>query len=639
MAEERVQRRLTTILAADAVGFSRLMREDEETTLRTLNEYREVIDALVARHEGRIFNTAGDAVLAEFGSAVEAVRCAISCQEEIASRNVELPDDRKLVFRMGINVGDVMVRDDDLFGDGVNVAARLEGLSEPGGLCVSSSVFEQVKHKLSMGFEDLGPQEVKNINEPVSAFRLVPGSVSVSVGSASAPKTGGGRRWRVAAIGAAAVVVVAVAVGAVAVAVGAVVWQPWAPDFKPVTAQEMALPLPDKPSIAVLPFTNISSDREQEYFADGMTEDIINNLSKVSGLFVIARTSTMRYKGKQVDVRQVSRDLGVRYVLEGSVRKAAENVRITAQLVDATSGRQLWAERYDRRLADVFAIQDEISEMIVASAAVTLDPAESKKVRRERNPNSEAYDYYLQGLVSYVPPSPKNLAESRSLLEKALSLDPQFAEPYGLLSFVHFLRAVTGAAKSPKEAMGAALRVARKGIEIDDKNAGAYRSQGLTLLYSRRLDEAEIALKKALTLTPGDARTRAVYAQFLHFSGNPSEGVELAKQAYRANPSDMVVTYYLGANYRAAGQYQQAIDTLKRRRQLFGRPDPNPDLNLAAAYILSGKKVEARAVVQAILKAVPHYNVRAAIRGAPYKRSEDLKLYLDAIRAAGLPEG
>jgi len=482
-----------------------------------------------------------------------------------------------------------------------------------------------------MGFEDLGPQELKNISDPVSAFRLVSGSISVSAGSTSAAKPVGWKRWRVPAIGAGAIVIIAVALGAV-------IWQPWAPDFEPVSAEEMALPLPDKPSIAVLPFTNISSDKEQEYFADGMTEDIINNLSKVSGLFVIARTSTMRYKGKSVDVRQVSRDLGVRYVLEGSVRKAIENVRITAQLIDATSGRQMWAERYDRQLADVFTIQDEISEMIVASAAVVLDPGESERVRRERKPNSVAYDYYLQGLVSYVPPSPKNLSEARTLLEHALAWDTEFAEPYGLLSFVHFLRAVTGAADSPKDAMDTALRVARKGIEIDNKNAGSYRSLGIALLYSRRLDEAETALKKALDLTPGDARTRAVYAQFLHFSGNPSEGVELAKQAYRANPSDMVVTYYLGANYRAAGQYEQAIDTLKRRRQLFGRPDPNPDLNLAAAYMLSGKEAEARAVVQDILKAVPHYNVQAAIRGAPYRRPEDLKLYLDTIRAAGLPE-
>jgi len=343
------------------------MRADEEATLKTLSEYREIMNGLIARHEGRVVDMVGDSVLAEFGSAVESVRCAIAIQEEIATRNAELPDERKLQFRIGINVGDVIVKGDALFGDGVNVAARLEGLAEPGGICISGSVFEQIKHKLSLGFEDMGRQEVKNIAEPISAYRLVPGPVSVQA------KTRGARGWRIPVIAAVVVVIVALA-GSLAW------WQPWAPDVEPASVEKMAYPLPDKPSIAVLPFTNMSGDPEQEYFSDGITEDIITDLSKVSGLFVTSRTATLRYKGKPVDPRRVSRELGVRYLLEGSVRKATGRLRITAQLIDTKTGNHMWAERYDRDLKDVFAIQDDVAKRVVKELAVTLKADEQERL-------------------------------------------------------------------------------------------------------------------------------------------------------------------------------------------------------------------------------------------------------------------
>ncbi|MEE8542413.1 MAG: adenylate/guanylate cyclase domain-containing protein, partial [Gammaproteobacteria bacterium] len=314
MAEDKVTRKLTTILAADVEGYTRLMRADEEATLKTLGEYRDVIDGLIARHEGRVFSTGGDSVLAEFGSVVEAVRCALSCQDEISNRNAELADDRKMMFRMGVNVGDVMVKDGDLFGDGVNVAARLEGLAEAGGVCISGSVFEQIKHKLSLDFKDMGEQEVKNIAEPVSTYRLVPGQNSVAPGATAAAKTSIKRRWRLPAMAAAAMVIIT--------AGGLTVWRPWEPGIEPASIENMVFPLPDKPSIAVLPFANMSGDPEQQYFVDGITEDLITDLSKLSGLFVIARKSTFVYKGRPVEVRRVAEELGVRYVLEGSVRRA-----------------------------------------------------------------------------------------------------------------------------------------------------------------------------------------------------------------------------------------------------------------------------------------------------------------------------
>ncbi len=352
MAEEKITRKLTTILAADVEGYTRLMRADEEATLKTLGEYREIIDGLIARHEGRVFSTGGDSVLAEFGSAVEAVRCAISFQEEISSRNAELVDDRKMMFRIGINVGDVMVRDGDLFGDGVNVAARLEGLADPGGVCISGSVFEQIKHKLSLGFEDMGQQQVKNIAEPVSAYRLVPGQVSVSVGATAATKPSDGKRWRMPAI---AVVVAAL----VAIVGGALWWQPWATDVEPASVEAIPLAARYKAPLAVLPFKNLTGDPDQERFADGLTEDIITDFAKFPELFVIASNTVFTYKDKSIGMLDIGRELGVRYVLEGNVQKTGDTVRITAQLIDATDGKHLWAKRYDGTLADKFAVRDE----------------------------------------------------------------------------------------------------------------------------------------------------------------------------------------------------------------------------------------------------------------------------------------
>ena len=353
-----VKRKLAVIFAADVVGYSRLMRADEEATLKTLNEYREIMNGLIARHEGRVVDMAGDSVLAEFGSAVEAVRCAIAIQEEIATRNVELPDDRKLRFRIGINIGDVLVKGDTLYGDGVNVAARLEALAEPGGICTSDNVFNQVKHKMSIGFEDMGPQEMKNISEPVDAFRIVPGPVSVTPSAEAPPKSSAATKWRIPAIAMAAIVVVLVAV-----------WQfyPRGSEkvVEPASAARMAFPLPEKTSIAVLPFVNMSDDPKQEHFVDGMTEDIITGLSNMEDLVVISRSSVFTYKGKAIKVTEVAQELGVRYVLEGSVRKSGDRVRITTQLVDATTGHHLWADRFDQDLKDIFGLQDEITQKVV----------------------------------------------------------------------------------------------------------------------------------------------------------------------------------------------------------------------------------------------------------------------------------
>ena len=421
MAPERVERRLAAILAADVVGYSRLMEADEEATVSTLSTYREIIEGLVASHHGRVFGSAGDSVVVEFASPIEAVRCAVDIQRELEVHNVDLPEDRRMRLRIGVNLGDVIVEGDNLLGDGVNIAARLETLADPGGISLARSVFDQVKKQLDLGYEFLGEHEVKNIAEPIQVYRVLtqPEAAGKIIGETKRAT----QSWKRMALAAAVVLLIAFA--------GVGLWlRPWQATVEPASVERMAHPLPDKPSIAVLPFTNMSDDPAQEYFADGMTEDLITDLSKVSGLFVIARNSVFTYKGKAVKVGQVAEELGVRYVLEGSVRRAGDQVRINAQLIDATTGGHLWAERYDGSLADIFGLQDKVTEKIVAALALNLTDSEQAQLRRKPTDNLEAYDFYLrakQGAYSY---DGDGLADALSLYEKALALDPKFADAY-----------------------------------------------------------------------------------------------------------------------------------------------------------------------------------------------------------------
>ena len=413
-----VKRKLAAILSADVKGYSRLMAADEEGTLRTLNAYRQEMDALVTGRDGRIVGSAGDSVLAEFPSAVEAARCAVEIQEELAARNGELPKDRRLEFRIGINLGDVMVEGDDLFGDGVNVAARLQALAEPGGIYVSGGIHDQIKGKLPFGADFLGEQTVKNIAEPVRVYRLRSDRATLR---RAVP-----RRWRTwSAIAAGFGLLAIVAAGAA-----------WYFDLRRASGptekdQASAPPLPDRPSIAVLPFDNLSDNPEEEYFADGLTDDLITDLSQISGLFIIARDLAFAYKDQPLEVREVARELGVRYVLEGSVRRAGERVRINAQLIDGTTGGHVWAERYERDYADIFAVQDQVIKEIVGALSVQLTEAEQTQVNRLPTSNLEAYDYYLRAEQALHSPAGEiGLLRALELYEKAISLDGEFADAY-----------------------------------------------------------------------------------------------------------------------------------------------------------------------------------------------------------------
>jgi TolB-like protein len=584
---QHTQRKLTTILAADVEGYARLMRADEEATLETLGEYREIIDVLIARHDGRVFSTGGDSVLAEFGSAVEAVRCAISCQEEIASRNAELADDRKLLFRIGINVGDVMVRDDDLFGDGVNVAARLEGLAQAGGVCVASSVFEQVKHKLSLGFEDLGPQEVKNITEPVSAYRLVPGSVSVSAGAAA--------------------------------------------------DREPAFELPDKPSIAVLPFENISGDPEQGYFADGMAEDIITALSHFRWFFVIARNSSFTYKGRAVDVRTVGRELGARYVLEGSVRKGGNRLRINAQLIETETGNHLWAEKFDGALEDVFDLQDRITEGVAGAIEPSLRQAEVERARRKRPENLDAYDLYLRALPHAWAWAPEEQEKSVELLEAALEIDPHYVAAHGLLAWSYSAFVVLDPSDSRRDKSVQHAR-AVLGPNTDDSLALAFASFALAL-FERDYDAALSAVDRALSLTPNSPTVLAYSAASNAFAGHFDTAIEQAQASLRLSPFDplrFTAEVSAGYGYFFSGRYHDAAEAALRCIHINPQFLPGYPL-VVASRIREDRAQDARQAVERLLGFKPDFRVSEFIRVGRF--SPDLnEAYAAALREAGLPE-
>ena len=464
MTTESFKRKLTAILSADVEGYSRLMSEDEESTVRRLTSYREAIANLTQRHRGRVVDSPGDNLLAEFSSVVDAVQCAVDIQRELKARNAELIENRRMEFRIGINLGDVIEEEERIYGDGVNVAARVEGLADAGGICISGTAFDQVRTKLSVGYEYLGEQTVKNIPEPVRVYRVLmePEAAGKVIGE---KRPGLGRGQRVALGFVAALVVVGAAVA---------VWHFYFrfPPIEAASVGKMAYPLPDKPSIAVLPFVNMSEDPKQEFFSDGMTEEIITSLSKVPYLFVIALNSTFSYKGKPVKIRQVAEELGVRYMLEGSVRRADSRLRINAQLIDATTGGHLWAERYERELKDIFALQDEITRKILVALEVRLTSGEQATIRGKGTDNLEAYLKVLQAIEHLRRTSKEGVSLARQLAEEAIALDPEYARPYRIVATCHITDIFWGLSKSRKKSMEQAVEMAQKAISLDESDPG-----------------------------------------------------------------------------------------------------------------------------------------------------------------------
>jgi len=602
------------------------MSADEEATLKTLKNYREIIDGLIAKHDGRIFGTAGDSVIAEFASTVEAVRCAITIQEELRIENAELAEEQRMKLRIGVNVGDVMVEDDNLYGDGVNVAARLEGVAEAGGICISGSAFDQVKDKLSIGFEDIGPQEVKNITNPVPAFRVVPGPVSVAPTTATLAAT---RRWRMPAIAAALVVIIAA---------GGIVWQkPWITKVEAASPARMAFPLPDKPSIAILPFENLSGDAKQNYLSDGITENITTALSRVADMFVIPRTTTRTYKGKPVKVAQVAEELGVRYVLEGSVQQSGDQVRVTATLVDALKGHQIWTERYDREVKDTFALQDDIALNVLTELEVNLTEGDRARAISAGTKNLEAYQLLRRGLRIYKRFTKEGNPEAQKLFEEVVELDPNYAFGWNMLGWTHFSSAGRGYAEDPAKEIARALELAHKALALDPSFGPPYLLLAKISQSGGRYDEAIGFAEKAVALLPNIPVAVAGLANALVAAGRPEEALPPIRSVKRFSPvTPAYLLFVEGQAYHALGRYEEAITAFERARA------SNPKALLAVAFLAmtyadAGRVEEARVVAQDVLKLSPGFSAKRFTKALLKDRTKSERA-LATLLELGLPE-
>jgi TolB-like protein len=576
MAEEQVKRRLAAILAADVVGYSRLMDQDEAGTLVALQTRRQnTIDPLVSQYEGRIFNVAGDAVLAEFASPVNAVECAIQIQSKMAEANRKEPDNRQVTLRIGVTLGDVMVDGGNLYGQGVNVAARLEGIADAGGVLVSGTAYDHVKGKIDTTFQDLGVRTLKNIQEPIRVYRV-----------ASTPK---------------------------------------APSQAPTTEI-------DRPSIAVLPFANMSGDPEQQYFSDGVTEDIITEISRSRSLLVIARNSSFQYRDKAVDVRQVARELSVRYLLEGSVRKMGPRVRITAQLIDTASGNHLWSERYDRDLEQLFEVQDEVTRTIVSTLAGRVEAAEIKSAMQRRTDNLAAYDVLLRGIELIRGYSPDDNRQARELFEKAVALDPSYALAHAYLALSLLVEHGYGGA--PAAVKDKALAIALKAVQLDTTESRAHQFLAQAYRFRSEFDLAITHFERAIALNPNDANGIAQMGFALAIVGEAERGIELIHQAMKLNPfhpewywDDLAIASY------AARRYEQAVEANLR---LVSRKKYWYYARLAACYAQLGKLNEAHQQAAEALRLKPDF--RFSAEKLLYKNSADAEHVFEGMRKAGLPE-
>jgi adenylate cyclase len=626
---DALERKLAAILSADVVGYSRLMAEDEAATIRTLTDYREAIAMLVRQHRGRVVDSPGDNLLAEFPTALDAVHGAIEIQRVLQARNADLPTERKMEFRVGIHLGDVAVEGERIYGDGVNIAARLEGLAEPGGICVSATVHEQVRNKLEVAYEDLGDRAIKNIPDQVRVYRVQLAGVRSQL-----PRRAGTRRRRLptAALVAGVLLVVAAVVLTWPLALGPIL------DLAGLSGPPVNPPLPDKPSVVVLPFTNLSGDPEQEYFSDGITEDLTTDLSRNPFLFVIARNSAFTYKGKPVKVEDVGRELGVRYVLEGSVRRAEDRVRISAQLIDASTGFHVWSDRYDRELADIFALQSEISEKILAAVGVEISEAELERSRRKPTDDLTAYDLFMRGVSHFHRFTREDNQKARRLFERALELDPNFAEAYAVLGGTYTTEFGFGWNLDPK-LLDRAEELARRGLALNPSIPNPHVSLAAIHIFRGEPALAIVAAQRAIELGPSFWVPHFFLGFALAQQGRFVGAMQSIQRGLRLNPRApsgfwLIVPWV----NLAAGRKQEAVALFEQIRaanpELIGARTP-----LAAIYELEGRHEEARAIVQEILRVNPHYSAELAaqLTEERFLPTETVAEYGDALRRAGLP--
>jgi len=585
MAEERLQRRLAAVLSADVVGYSRLMAEDEAGTLSRLNALRRrLIDPTIGAHSGRIVKLMGDGALVEFASAVDAVACAIEIQRQLRKHDTGSSKGASIRFRIGIHIGDIIIEGEDILGDGVNIAARIEGVAEPGGISISEDAFRQVKGKVTAKFLDTGEQNLKNIGRPIRIYRV---EIDTAQGLPQAPRS---------------------------------------------------LSVPDVPSIAVLPFTNMSGDPQQEYFSDGISEDIITDLSKIAGLMVISRNSSFTYKGRSIDTRIVGRELGVSSVLEGSVRRVGDRVRITAQLIDAGSGRHLWADRYDRELTDLFAVQDDVTRRIVAALKVTLTPTERSRLSESSSCNIQAYDFYLRGRV-FLWGENKNretFEQSVKLLRTAIGLDSNYAQAYAGLAWAYIFDYFNRWSGNPDSSLEIAKSFAESAVEKDPNEPLARCMAALVAMLGKDLDRARSEVDIALALNPNFAFGYNTLGSIYTYSGQPLEAIDVIERAMRLDPAWVQqYLHFLGTANILAGNYERAAALLRQRVLLVPSTDFSRAM-LASALGHLGHVDEARRVWRELVEINPRYSFREHFGRQPFRQA-DVDRVAEGLAKAGLP--
>lgn len=622
MAKERVKRKLSAILCADVVEYSRMMGEDEAATLNALKTCTaEVIEPVVREHNGRIFKQMGDGFFVEFSSAVDSVECAMDWQKKIQDIG------HSLQFRIGINLGDIIEHDEDMYGDGVNIASRIEKLADPGSVCISRSIFDQIIKKVDLGFEYLGEQQVKNISKPIGVYKLLtnPEYAGKVIGEkkALAIKKFSG---------------VFVSLALIILIVGSfLLWMKfWQTDVEVASPEKMAYALPEKPSIAILPFVNISDDPSQDYFSDGLTDELITALSKVPKIFVIARDSVFSLKGKSLKFSQVAEELGVRYVLHGSVRKEGNKVRISTQLIDAVTGHHLWAEKYDREIDDIFSVQDDLTKNIITSLQVELTEGEKGKVAAKGTANLEAYLKYLQAMDTIRGFNIESNALGMQLAQEAIDLDPNYAMPYRVLSIGHQMDVWLGTSKDPEQSTATAMELMQKAIDLDPNYAEAHGHLGFIYAAMQRDHDKGIAkAEEAIRINPNSAYAHHVLGQILRFAGRPEEAIPEYKKALRLNPFPPTnYVFGMGLSYFHAGQVDKGIEWCEKAVQ----QDPDSflaNILLTTVYGLSDQEEKAKNQAAEVLRINPKFSLE---RWTANMHDQNLReRTIEALQKAGLP--
>ncbi len=629
LATARYRRKLAAILSADARDYCRLMGEDEAGTIHAIRTHFQAISEEIAGHRGRLVDTSGDNLLADFASVVDAVQCAVAIQEKIRLGNAELPEARRIVFRIGINLGDVIEEEGRIYGDGVNIAARIESLAEPGAVYISGTAYDQVKNKITVGYEYQGEQQVKNIQDPVRVYKVLPDAEAPGIRQASLLWAG---RWKTALLAGAAGLFVA----AVAVSIWYEYLRPALPRGGTAHLQRQALLLPDKPSIAVLPFENMTGDPKQEYFTDGFTEQIITSLSKIPALFVISRNSTFTYRGKSVKVQQVGEELGVRYVLEGSVQKSSSRIRINVQLIDATTGHHVWAESYDRNLKDIFSLQDDVILKILTALQVNLTSGEQVRVWAEGTKSLEAYMKLMQCREYLYRGNRESILLARRMAEEAIVLDPKYANAYVWLGATHMNEVFIGASR-PKESIAKAIELTQKALAMNGSLGEAHSRLGVLYSWSGRYDEGIVAAERGVELNPNSGQANFFLGLVLRYAGKSKEAIPVLQKALRLEPLAPDIYFQnLALVYFQTGDCKEAIAACEKglKRELNNL---NSRVIMAAVYGSCGREKEARNAASEVLRIKPDFTVESYTRILPYKNPSDRDRSAQGLRKAGLP--